>query len=868
MHFRFGPFALDTDTAELSGPEGVIVLRPMSLKVLMHLLQSAPNLVAHDALLDAVWGRQAVSQGVVSQSIRELRRALGDSAQEPIYIETRHRLGYRFVAQLERVDSSRPTGEAARPTAPSLVKPPVSSDPSPGLSGKRGRVAATLAALIVAAAVWHWQRPDSQPGARAVSAQESVLTTMPQEPESGVRYLQGIAFVRQGRLPEARAQFERALQREPGALAPMAALAEVLGQLGETALARQWSDSALQGAANLPRADQLRLEGLNAALGYRWNEAISHYTAVFGLDAGDSGTGFRLFEAQLAAGRSVDARATLAAIELLPAVQRSELRLHLAKARLATLAGDQAMRLELARAAEQLAQDPEARIEAQIEQGWALLLLGEMASCRETLDAIEARLQATPWLAGEMRAGLLRATLQRETGEFEAAIASFEAAAQQAESLGDRAALIAARREAAFAMTSSGNLPGAAKQIDALIAEAEASGNLRELASTLDVAAIVRQRMGDQTAAMEFSDRALQAYVQAGDIAGAAAVRTNLGMLFGRLGRSADAQEHLELALTAFRATGNRRGAAVALSNLAILYGRAGRVDAAREANETALADFRAAGARLDIARIQFNLGVQDRRAGSVSSAETRMREALAEFDAMGAGDFALAVAAALADLLLLRAEPAEAEAVLASVEEAEASPQRAAALATVRGRLATQQGDFETAAEAFTRARALRDQAGLAAWVRSSELDLAELAARQGRLVESEHAARALRRAMLEAGEAPDAAAAGVLLAAVLVARGRLDAAQRLLDEIEVELATRQDALTGLRVDLVRAAAQQTEREAGLLLVAQRARATGLEWLALRAELLADGEAGSAARRELARRGVPDPGLVPPLSL
>jgi hypothetical protein len=151
---------------------------------------------------------------------------------------------------------------------------------------------------------------------------------------------------------------------------------------------------------------------------------------------------------------------------------------------------------------------------------------------------------------------------------------------------------------------------------------------------------------------------------------------------------------------------------------------------------------------------------------------------------------------------------------------------------------------------------------------VRSSELDLTELSARQGRLAEAEQACRGLRRAMQDAGEVQDAVAAGVLLAAILVARDRGEVAERLLDELEADPAARLDAHTGLRLDLVRAAAMSDEREAGLLGVARRARDDGFEWLALRAELLADGEAGSAARRELERRGIPDPGLVPPLSL
>jgi len=869
MHYRFGPFALDTDTAALVGPEGPIALRPMSFKVLVHLLEQAPNLVANDALLDAVWGRQAVSPGVVSQSIRELRQALADSAQAPVYIETKHRLGYRFIAAVER-DASEPAANAA-PAAPTAPGPSpgqvAAAQPTrPLLRSVWLPILALSAALLSLA--WYSLAPDSPRRAAALAEFEIVRAAPPQEPQALAWYQQGLAALRGRRLPEARALFEQVLAREPGAIAAMAALADTLAQLGELAPARQWATSAMAAAAGLPRAEQLRLKGFAAALDYRWGEAIAHYTAVVGLDAGDSASGFRLFDAQLAAGRSKDAQATLDALQALPPAQRSNHRLSMSSARLATLRGDQNARLEHARSAEAQAGDAQARVEARLEQGWALMLAGQTEAAQALVVDLQQQLSSDPWPAGEMRARMLLATLQRETGQFAESISSFDAAAQIGDRLGDLASAMAARREAAFAMTSSGDLAGAMARIEALLSQVEASGNLRELGSTLDVAAIAQQRAGDQAAAMESAHRALQAYIDAGDAAGEAAVRTNLGMLFGRVGRAADAQEHLEKALTAFRAADNRRGAAVALSNLAILYGRAGRSEAAREANESALADFREVGARLDIARLQFNLGIQDRRAGNLPDAEARMREALEGFSEMGAGDFGLAAAAALSDLLLMRAESGQAAAVLEAVDASQAAPQRAASLATARGRLAMQRGEVESAEAEFLRARSLRERAALAGWVRSSELDLAELAARQGRLAEAEQALRSLRRAMLEAGEAQDAAAAGVLLAAVLIVRERSDLGERLLDELDADPAARQDAVTVLRLDLVRAAAQRDEREQSLLGVARRARESGFEWLALRAELLAGGEAGGAARQELARRGMPDPGLVPPLAL
>ena len=53
--------------------------------------------------MDAVWGwEQAVATRAVDARIAELRRALGDNADTPIYIDTVPSLGYRFIRKVER----------------------------------------------------------------------------------------------------------------------------------------------------------------------------------------------------------------------------------------------------------------------------------------------------------------------------------------------------------------------------------------------------------------------------------------------------------------------------------------------------------------------------------------------------------------------------------------------------------------------------------------------------------------------------------------------------------------------------------------------------------------------------------------------
>ena len=106
----------------LVGPHGplwcgteVVPLPPKALAVLWQLATQAGQVVTKEALLDAVWAGTLVSEGVLTTCLRILRQALGEDAQQPRYIATVHRLGYRFVAPVIVGDALLPEPPPARP---------------------------------------------------------------------------------------------------------------------------------------------------------------------------------------------------------------------------------------------------------------------------------------------------------------------------------------------------------------------------------------------------------------------------------------------------------------------------------------------------------------------------------------------------------------------------------------------------------------------------------------------------------------------------------------------------------------------------------------------------------------------------------
>jgi DNA-binding winged helix-turn-helix (wHTH) protein len=94
---RFGPFRLDSKGRGLRRDDRVISLRPKSFQLLTYMTEHPGRLLTKDELLDAGWGKTAVSDGVLKVCIWEIREALGDDPAEPRYVQTVHRAGYRFI---------------------------------------------------------------------------------------------------------------------------------------------------------------------------------------------------------------------------------------------------------------------------------------------------------------------------------------------------------------------------------------------------------------------------------------------------------------------------------------------------------------------------------------------------------------------------------------------------------------------------------------------------------------------------------------------------------------------------------------------------------------------------------------------------
>jgi len=98
LRASFGEFELDEANASLLRGGSAVALAPTPFSLLCALARKPGSLLTKDALLDAVWGHQYVSDSVLKTAISDLRTALGDNPRQPRFIETVPRRGYRFIA--------------------------------------------------------------------------------------------------------------------------------------------------------------------------------------------------------------------------------------------------------------------------------------------------------------------------------------------------------------------------------------------------------------------------------------------------------------------------------------------------------------------------------------------------------------------------------------------------------------------------------------------------------------------------------------------------------------------------------------------------------------------------------------------------
>lgn len=105
IEFRFNDSQIRPDLNQVQSGEVVTTLQPLTMDVLMYLLENAGQLVSTDELLDQFWTGRHSDPSMVARCVTQIRSALGDSARAPAYIATIRKRGYRTVGVVEQIGS-------------------------------------------------------------------------------------------------------------------------------------------------------------------------------------------------------------------------------------------------------------------------------------------------------------------------------------------------------------------------------------------------------------------------------------------------------------------------------------------------------------------------------------------------------------------------------------------------------------------------------------------------------------------------------------------------------------------------------------------------------------------------------------------
>jgi DNA-binding winged helix-turn-helix (wHTH) protein/Tfp pilus assembly protein PilF len=250
---RFGEYVLEPAPIRLCRRGEAVALPIKPLQLLALLAERPGELVTHDEIRQALWPDRVIDYSQsVHVYIRQLRKALADDAEAPVYITTEPRQGYRFLAPVERV----------------AVEPP-------GLASRLPRHRLSLAVgivagLLVLAIGWTWLSQENEP--------------LPPTRFAGWdSYERGLYLLNAGRPSAALSLLAEAQVQSPDEAAVLAALSRAHIALGRIGAAREQAQAAL-GADPLSADAHEAMAHVLALADWNWRDARQHLDTALDLD--------------------------------------------------------------------------------------------------------------------------------------------------------------------------------------------------------------------------------------------------------------------------------------------------------------------------------------------------------------------------------------------------------------------------------------------------------------------------------------------------------------------------------------------------------------------------------------------------------
>jgi len=181
--FRFDQFEVDISAAELRRNGRKIPIQDKPLRLLAYLSERSGQVVSRTEIQEHLWppDTTVVFEDGLNTAVKKLREALNDNSDNPRYIETVRRRGYRFLGKVQAVATEPAAQPEAVVPAPA---PPVVLTPAPEPAVPRRRflrlgVAAGVIAVCASATLWIVHHRRVQAAAVADTGRPHAIAVLP-----------------------------------------------------------------------------------------------------------------------------------------------------------------------------------------------------------------------------------------------------------------------------------------------------------------------------------------------------------------------------------------------------------------------------------------------------------------------------------------------------------------------------------------------------------------------------------------------------------------------------------------------------------------------------------------------------------------
>lgn len=112
MLLLFEDLEIDTAAYEVRRAGAIVPTEPLVFDLICYLAQNPHRLINRDEIIETVWSGRFVSDATVTGTIKQARRALGDTGKDQRFIRTIRARGFQFVADVKRMEAEQSSADA------------------------------------------------------------------------------------------------------------------------------------------------------------------------------------------------------------------------------------------------------------------------------------------------------------------------------------------------------------------------------------------------------------------------------------------------------------------------------------------------------------------------------------------------------------------------------------------------------------------------------------------------------------------------------------------------------------------------------------------------------------------------------------